>query len=306
VKQTKSRTPVFILLTIILLIVFLFVGYYLGTKYQKVPDFPKQQKEIITSESKMSVNTNTPLSIVENYYNWYLDCIKNHFKNLTGKSPAQDCPINKDGVLTPALTSYLDSRPSYDPVLCAQNVPMKISFEKSSNDSPDNPSVLVRMYWGETKPNDILVGLTNVDNAWKISSINCDPGDMTQKGAGLENITYTLPPGWKAEIRNNHLILSSDGNGFFSIQVSHYPQNTGRREYYCQLVKYCTKDTYFNQMDIGNIAGYKALALDNSGGGADYFGAKGDKFYIIHSFSPPSPSELEKRDQRTVLDTLKF
>jgi len=46
-------------------------------------------------------------------------------------------------------------------------------------------------------------------------------------------------------------------------------------------------------------------ALDNSGGGIEYFGSKGNKFYIIGSYSPPSPNEFEN-NYKQVLNSLIF
>jgi len=111
----------------------------------------------------------------------------------------------------------------------------------------------------------------------------------------LENIRYTLPQGWTAEIRDGGLSITPiSGGGEFFIKVYNYSENVGRREYYCQLVDYCIAKTTFTSVNIGNIAGYKASVLDNSGGGAEYFGAKGNKFYIITSYNPPAPNEFEK------------
>lgn len=128
----------------------------------------------------------------------------------------------------------------------------------------------------------------------------------TQNGASLENIRYTLPQGWKAEIRDGGISISpASGGGNFFIKVYNYSESVGRRDYYCQLVDYCIGGTTFIEVNIGNIAGYKASVLDNSGGGHEYFGAKGNKFYIINSYNPPSPNEFEKSSQQ-VLNSLIF
>ncbi|MFH2019651.1 MAG: hypothetical protein ABII80_03505 [bacterium] len=136
------------------------------------------------------------------------------------------------------------------------------------------------------------------------------PTASPTKGASLSEIKYTLPDGWVAEIRSemNDLYLSpSEEGGYLAIKVYSYAGNTGRREYYCQITNYCIDATYFTATKIGNITGYKASALDNSGGGAEYFGEKGDKFYIISSFSPSSPSvNFFDTTYQLVLDSLVF
>ena len=126
-------------------------------------------------------------------------------------------------------------------------------------------------------------------------------------GTMLSDIKYTLPPNWSAKITDTKLYISpNSGGGFLSIQVYDYTGNTGRREYYCQVSNICIDGTtYFNETSIGNISGYIANALDNSGGGPEYFGAKGNKFYIIGSYNPPSPNEFEK-NYDNVLNSLVF
>ena len=147
------------------------------------------------------------------------------------------------------------------------------------------------------------------------STIQIEPtatATSLQNGASLQDIKYTLPQGWKAEIRkggaNNEEGLSItplSGGGYFWIIAYDYPGDLGRKEYYCKISKVCIKETYFTEMSIGNISGYMASALDNSGGGFEYFGSKGNKFYIISSYNPPSPNEFEK-DYKKVLDSLVF
>ncbi len=126
-------------------------------------------------------------------------------------------------------------------------------------------------------------------------------------GASLANIKYTLPTGWKAEINGENLLLTpATGGGYLYVTAYNYPGTAGRREYYCKVRTVCIQGTtYFNEMNIGNISGYMANALDNSGGGAEYFGSKGNKFYVISSYNPPSPNDFEN-NYKTVLGSLIF
>ncbi|PJE68921.1 hypothetical protein COU96_02590 [Candidatus Shapirobacteria bacterium CG10_big_fil_rev_8_21_14_0_10_38_14] len=130
------------------------------------------------------------------------------------------------------------------------------------------------------------------------------------QGTKLSEIKYTLPEGWEAKMRSdqNDLFLSpKEEGGFLAIKVYPYDGKTGRREYYCQLTKFCIDATYFTPVQTGNISGYKANALDNSGGGPEYFGAKGDKFYVISSFSPSYPPDnYFDRTFQQVIDSLVF
>jgi len=126
-------------------------------------------------------------------------------------------------------------------------------------------------------------------------------------GVDLKNIKVTLPEEWETKLNTDRLLISpKTGGGYLSIKAYTYPTTIGRREYYCQVSKICIEGTsYFTEMNIGNISGYSANSLDNSGGGTEYFGAKGNKFYIISSYSPPSPSEFEK-SYKQVLNSLVF
>lgn len=138
----------------------------------------------------------------------------------------------------------------------------------------------------------------------------------TENGADLENIKYTLPTGWKAEITNRKdalgrhtLYISPEvGPGLLAIHAYNYPNNIGLREYYCKLTNFCIEGTsYFTQIQIGNISGYEAQALDNSGGGSEYFGAKGNKFYIISKIRDiTSTSDEFNKHFKQVLDSLVF
>jgi hypothetical protein len=133
------------------------------------------------------------------------------------------------------------------------------------------------------------------------------PPPQQRGAADLKDIKYELPQGWKAKSVDWGLYIAPvSSGGFLSIRVYDYSEDVGRREYYCKLTNFCIEGTtYFTAMNIGNISGYVAHALDNSGGGPEYFGAKGDRFYIISSYNPPSPNEFEK-NYRNVLNSLVF
>ena len=129
---------------------------------------------------------------------------------------------------------------------------------------------------------------------------------LEENGAGLSEIQFSLPSGWESDLRQDGLFISPiEDGGYLFLKVYDYTGDSGRRAYYCELTDYCEEGTYFTAMDIGNIPGYVANALDNSGGGEEYFGAKGNKFYIISSYSPPPPNNFDK-GYKDVLDSLVF
>lgn len=126
-------------------------------------------------------------------------------------------------------------------------------------------------------------------------------------GSALTQIGYTIPDTWNAEFRDDALMLApKELGGLLGIRVYNYPSNAaGRRAFFCTLHDYCTEYTYFTPMQIGNISGYRASSLDNSGGGAMYFGSKGSKFYSISSVSPSSPNNFDSA-RSAVLGSLVF
>lgn len=140
-----------------------------------------------------------------------------------------------------------------------------------------------------------------------ISQTSPTPTIPVVNGVDLKKIKFTLPQEWDSKLNSDSLFISPKaGGGYLSIKVYDYPTNIGRREYYCQVSKVCIEGTtYFTDMNMGNISGFVANALDNSGGGVEYFGAKGNKFYIISSYNPPSPNEFEK-SYKQVLSSLVF
>lgn len=125
-----------------------------------------------------------------------------------------------------------------------------------------------------------------VEEVESIAPINKD------SGASLDEIKFTLPNGWTSSTSDDSIFLTSatDG-GYIIIKAYDYPVDTGRRANFCRINEYCISETYFEETQIGNINGYTALGLDNSGGGAEYFGAKGGKFYVISTYSPPNVDE---------------
>lgn len=116
-------------------------------------------------------------SVVQSYYLSYRACLDKHFQaanagTSSNQTPQQDCPYNLDGQLTTALTSQLNKVTGADPVLCAQNVPLNITFDAPVVNSA-RASVVVHTLWGSSSPESITVGLDQVANTWKISSITC-------------------------------------------------------------------------------------------------------------------------------------
>lgn len=186
-------------------------------------------------------------------------------------------------------------------------------FEKSqiSKPQPQNQTVISQTSQSTSTPNIIPNAISEPTSQVTINT-PVPTNSMQAQGADLKNIKYILPQNWAAEIRKDALsaeglsLAPKTGGGYFWIQVYDYPGTSGRREYYCQVSKVCIEGrSYFTETNIGNISGYTANGIDNSGSGTEYFGAKGNKFYIISTFSPPPPNDFDK-NRKNVLDSLIF
>ncbi len=154
----------------------------------------------------------------------------------------------------------------------------------------------------QTQPTSTLVP-TEEQSPLPTNKASVKPTPSTS--ARIDEIKYTLPSTWEASLGVKSLSLSpKTGGGNLVIEAYRYSSGDVKK-YYCEVVGYCIKETYFESMKIGNISGYKASALDNSGGGADYFAVKGERIYIINSYNPPSPNEFEKT-YKEVLNSLVF
>lgn len=129
---------------------------------------------------------------------------------------------------------------------------------------------------------------------------------IQEPSGNLENIKFKLPSNWESEISNFVLRLSpNQGGGFLAIKIYGYDSSSEVSEAYCKTVGYCNPSTTITPVNIGNISGFIASGLDNSGGGSEYFGTKDNNLYIITTYTPPSPNEFEDNYQK-VLDSLMF
>ncbi len=128
-----------------------------------------------------------------------------------------------------------------------------------------------------------------------------EPSKVITK-SNIEDIKFTLPDSWQSQYRDGGLFISpKDNAGYYFIKMYDYPANIGRREYFCQINQYCIEGTtYFNEITVGNLSGYIARALDNSGGGSIIFATKNSNFYVIESFSSPSASEFSQHGQQFI------
>jgi hypothetical protein len=167
---------------IIALIILVAVGaYWLGHESYKNYSVTQATSTAVPSLSPQMVSTSTPQTpasvdtLVQTYYNWYFNCINNHFNSNSALSPRQDCPFNKLGTLTDSLNTLLLQAKDHDPVLCAQAVPTSISFGNpyTGKDGSMGDSVYLNWSGSHDLSTVIQVGLQLTGSQWKISSITC-------------------------------------------------------------------------------------------------------------------------------------
>lgn len=183
-----------------------------------------------------------------------------------------------------------------------------VLFSNKSKDVGQAASLVSQEAGGGSQTSEQLYPSVEQKSVTEVPALIATPTfTPTVNTKGLDDIGFNLPQTWESKIVDSQLMLKAkNGGGFLAIKTYDYPGTTGRREYYCQVSQVCIEGTTnFTEVKIGNISGYLATALDNSGGGAEYFGSKGNKFYIIGTYNPPSPNDFENNYQ-IVLDSLVF
>jgi hypothetical protein len=211
VKQTGNplfhMLPMISRLIVILIIGVLFVGgaYYLGARSNLLQSSKNQP--IATLPAVSTITPTVPIgldpdTVTQDYYNWYLNCLNQHLTGTNTGNRQVDCAFNKTGALTSDLATKLQQANMYDPVLCAQNLPDKLTFDKSVITN-GTATVMVHTIWGAGTPGNIQVGLQQLSNVWKISSIGCNisqsPSTTPFYSVDLD-ATFYLPAGWTVSV----------------------------------------------------------------------------------------------------------
>lgn len=140
---------------------------------------------------------------------------------------------------------------------------------------------------------------------------NSEQGELTE--ANLMGVKAALPENWSMEVVENTqgttLMISPDNaGGFIAIRAHDYVDTGNMQAYYCSIHEVCIPAmTEFIETPIGNIVGYKATPVDNSGGGRELFGVKDGKMYTL-SVSTPSVPEITEFEMHSaeVLESLVF
>jgi hypothetical protein len=111
----------------------------------------------------------SPYWLVRNYYSWYFTCAA--IKVNASTIPSY-CKNDRNEAFSTDLKSTLKKAQGSDPILCSQNVPQGVSFDKEII-SGEHSSVMVHEQWEQTADTSIQVGLDRLNGKWVISSIKC-------------------------------------------------------------------------------------------------------------------------------------
>jgi hypothetical protein len=104
--------------------------------------------------------------VTQNFYNWYRLCMVDY--------SAEKCSLNnRKEVFT---DNYFEKiQQGKGDILCAQNIPLKLSYENAELNPNGTADVVVHTHWGGTKiVHNIYVFLRNINNQWKIDDISCN------------------------------------------------------------------------------------------------------------------------------------
>jgi len=178
---------------------------------------------------------------------------------------------------------------------------------------------LISFSYSKSDSNNALTTLDKILSTFKfveipLKTVASPTPTVVVHGAEARDIGYVLPAGWVADLEgsndqsNDLFIYPTEGGGFIAINVYDYDPSVSEQEYYCEVqVDYCIDGvTTFERTTIGNLDGYQAISVDNSGGGAEYFGSRFDKFYTISTYSPYDPVAEYNINSNTVFDSLRF
>ena len=115
----------------------------------------------------------TPEQVVTGFYDWYLAYARRNGSPLVGEA------YKNSPYLSAAATHEIESilaafgsGPGYDPVLCAQNVPLGFTLD-SVEVTGETAQAFVRMDWQGAPPTSQTVSLKLLAGEWKIDSLTC-------------------------------------------------------------------------------------------------------------------------------------
>lgn len=118
-------------------------------------------------------NPTTPEGVTQNFYDWYLSCLNNHFKDSIDQTPNTTCPYENSAYTSSELLQNIKKNAGGDPILCAQNTPFEIKVDKA-NITGDKSNLIVHTIYGASGDNPLNVELQLINKKWEITNISCN------------------------------------------------------------------------------------------------------------------------------------
>jgi len=128
----------------------------------------------------VTTSATTPEKLAENFYNYYLGLVnRNGQTNSQGKFQSTATPYKLKAGFSDYLTATLisnleslfnDATTNADPILCAQDIPTKITYDTATITNTTATSVVNMQFTPVTK---VTLGYVKDGNNWKINSITC-------------------------------------------------------------------------------------------------------------------------------------
>lgn len=148
----------------LLLIVGIFVGKLLLATQKKPSSASVQRISPRISGTNISDSTESPKTVTQNFYDWYMNCKKDN---------TVPCAYDTYPFVSIALVETIQEQinGSKDPILCSQTIPQNLTIDKVTNTSHTTAQVII-----ETQ--NPAKALAKVDlelrkNQWNITNITC-------------------------------------------------------------------------------------------------------------------------------------
>jgi Protein of unknown function (DUF3828) len=115
----------------------------------------------------------TPEQVVKSFYDWYLAYARRNGSPLVGAAYKASPYLSAAAVHgIESILAAFGSGPGYDPVLCAQNVPLGFTVDPAEVKG-DTEQVFVRINWQDAPSTSQTVSLKLLAGEWKIDGLTC-------------------------------------------------------------------------------------------------------------------------------------
>lgn len=200
-------------------ILILLIGILLTAVIIILPALAFSGNDKYQDEAQNSVETpDGPEVVARDFYTWYLQAFGD-IASGTFRSPLSDKTYHESEYLTPSFMEHVDeilegfvNRSSYDPILCAQNIPEEVIPVGTFWHGEQVSVVMSTSFPGHF----ITLDLQRVGDEWKIGNITCAfSPEGTAKAFYTWYLAYIGDPS-SGEFRNPMVDKAYQDSGFLS------------------------------------------------------------------------------------------